>query len=152
MSGDNEETTPRRSIPTREAGGSEPAPDDESVSKAAAEQRALPEPIEPERGPLAAGQRPLRIVAVTGARGGAGRTVIASNLALYLSTIGRKVILVDADPSGANLHTVLGMRRPISLPRAGRLGARRDGTALIEEVTVRTPHPGLRRPYAAPDH
>jgi len=46
---------------------------------------------------------------------------------------------------------VLGMRRPISLPRAGRLGARRDGTALIEEVTVRTPHPGLRLLYAGLD-
>ncbi|MET0385974.1 MAG: helix-turn-helix domain-containing protein, partial [Polyangiales bacterium] len=93
----------------------------------------------------------MRILAVTGARGGAGRTVIASNLALYLSTIGRKVVLVDADPSGANLHTVLGMRRPISLLRAGRLGARRDGTALIEEVTVRTPFPGLRLLYAGLD-
>lgn len=152
MSGEHDETTPRRTMETREAGASEPAPDDESVSKAAAELRALPEPIEPERGPLTTGgQRPLRIVAVTGARGGAGRTVIASNLALYLSTIGRKVVLVDADPSGANLHTVLGMRRPISLPRAGRLGARRDGTALIEEVTVRTPHPGLRLLYAGLD-
>jgi flagellar biosynthesis protein FlhG len=152
MSGEHDETTPRRTHSTREAGGSEPAPDDESVSKAAAELRALPEPAEPDRGPLTAGgRRPLRVVAVTGARGGAGRTVIASNLALYLSTIGRKVVLVDADPSGANLHTVLGMRRPISLPRAGRLGARRDGTALIEEVTVRTPHPGLRLLYAGLD-
>jgi len=151
MSGEHDETTPRRSTHTPPA-GPEPTPDDESVGKAAAELRALPEPAEPERGPLqTGGQRPLRIVAVTGARGGAGRTVIASNLALYLSTIGRKVILVDADPSGANLHTVLGMRRPISLPRAGRLGARRDGTALIEEVTVRTPHPGLRLLYAGLD-
>src|SRR4029077_2727908 len=41
--------------------------------------------------------------------------------------------------------------RPISLVRAGRLGARRDGTALIEEVTVRTPHPGLRLLYAGLD-
>jgi flagellar biosynthesis protein FlhG len=43
------------------------------------------------------------------------------------------------------------MRRPISLMRAGRLGARRGGTALIEEVTVRTPFPGLRLLYAGLD-
>lgn len=130
----------------------DPEPDDESVSEAAAELRALPEPsdaAEPAEGK--SGARSTRVLAVTGARGGAGRTVIASNLALYLSTIGRKVVLVDADASGANLHTVLGMRRPISLVRAGRLGARRDGTALIEEVTVRTPHPGLRLLYAGLD-
>ena len=77
--------------------------------------------------------------------------MIASNLALYLSTIGRKVVLVDADPSGANLHTSLGMRKPISLLRAGRLGVRREGTALIEEVTVRTPYPGLRLLHAGMD-
>jgi flagellar biosynthesis protein FlhG len=127
-------------------------PDDDSVLHAAAERRVAPDSSEiPHRDPTVAGQRAMRILAITGARGGAGRTVIASNLALYLSTIGRKVVLVDADPSGANLHTLLGMRRPISLQRAGRLGARRDGTALIEEVTVRTPYPGLRLLYAGLD-
>jgi flagellar biosynthesis protein FlhG len=95
--------------------------------------------------------RPLRVIVVTGARGGAGRTVIASNLALYLATIGRKVVAVDADPSGANLHTVLGMRRPISLARVSRLNVRRDATTLIEEVMVRTAYPGLRLLYAGFD-
>jgi flagellar biosynthesis protein FlhG len=129
-----------------------PDPDDERVTHASAELRALPEPSEiapPSEQP--SDPRPTRILAVSGARGGAGRSVIASNLALYLSTIGRKVVLVDADPSGANLHTCLGMRKPISLLRAGRLGVRRPGTALIEEVTVRTPYPGLRLLHAGLD-
>ncbi|HEX4354874.1 MAG TPA: P-loop NTPase, partial [Polyangiales bacterium] len=130
----------------------EPDPDDESVSRAVAELRALPEPNELDgHESEGAPQRPTRVLAVTGARGGAGRSVIASNLALYLSTIGRKVVLVDADPSGANLHTCLGMRKPISLLRAGRLGVRRDGTTLISEVTVRTPYPGLRLLHAGMD-
>jgi flagellar biosynthesis protein FlhG len=43
------------------------------------------------------------------------------------------------------------MRKPISLLRAGRLGVRRPGTALIEEVTVRTPYPGLRLLHAGLD-
>src|SRR5262245_55161469 len=88
--------------------------DDDEILSAEAEQRALPELAELQDGAAASGERPLRVIAVTGARGGAGRTVIASNLALYLATIGRKVVAVDADPSGANLHTCLGMRRPIS--------------------------------------
>jgi flagellar biosynthesis protein FlhG len=130
----------------------EPEPDDESVSHAVAELRALPEPSElGHTEQPGTGVRPTRVLAVSGARGGAGRTMIASNLALYLSTIGRKVVLVDADPSGANLHTSLGMRKPISLLRAGRLGVRREGTALIEEVTVRTPYPGLRLLHAGMD-
>jgi flagellar biosynthesis protein FlhG len=129
----------------------EPEPDDESMSQAAAERRALPEPNELGPRDESGTAKPTRILAVTGARGGAGRTVIASNLALYLSTIGRKVVLVDADPSGANLHTCLGMRKPISLLRAGRLSTRRPGTALIEEVTVRTPYPGLRLLHAGLD-
>jgi flagellar biosynthesis protein FlhG len=163
MAGADDQIPPRRVLTPSTVGAtpsrlSDPpeidrsVPSDASISSAAAASRALPEPSELDPPPLAAGtQRPTSILAVSGARGGAGRTVIASNLALYLSTIGRKVVLVDADPSGANLHTCLGMRRPISLLRAARLGARRDGTALIEEVTVRTPYPGLRLLYAGLD-
>jgi len=126
--------------------------DDEQIRSAEAERRALPEPSElPDDDVPDSLVRPTRVIAVTGARGGAGRTVISSNLALYLATIGRKVVVVDADPSGANLHTCLGMRRPISLARVSRLNVRRDATTLIEEVMVRTAYPGLRLLYAGFD-
>jgi flagellar biosynthesis protein FlhG len=127
--------------------------DDDDIRSAEAERRALPELADVGEGEAGASSidRPLRVIAVTGARGGAGRTVIASNLALYLATIGRKVVAVDADPSGGNLHTCLGMRRPISLARVSRLNVRRDATTLIEEVMVRTPYPGLRLLYAGFD-
>lgn len=52
-----------------------------------------------------------RIIAVTGSKGGVGKTLISANLGIYLATIGRKVVLVDADPSMANLHTCLGVPR-----------------------------------------
>jgi len=151
MSGDHEEERPPRARDDDDldarASSDPPALTDSIVPVDEVLDSEQPAPPREDAGP----RRALRILAVTGARGGAGRTVIAANLALYLSTIGRKVVLVDADPSGANLHTVLGMRRPISLLRAGRLGARRDGTALIDEVTVGTPHPGLRLLYAGLD-
>lgn len=49
-----------------------------------------------------------RIIAVSGAKGGVGKSVIAANIGLYLASIGRRVVMVDADPAGANLHTMLG--------------------------------------------
>lgn len=63
-------------------------------------------------------QRPLRIIAIGGARGGVGKTMLAVNLGLYLATIGRKVVLVDADAGGASIHTGLGSRLPPSAQRA----------------------------------
>jgi len=46
-----------------------------------------------------------RILAVTGAKGGAGKTVVASNLAIYLATIGRSVVIIDADAEGASVRS-----------------------------------------------
>jgi flagellar biosynthesis protein FlhG len=77
--------------------------------------------------------RPRRVIAVCGAKGGVGKTVFATNLALYLATIGRQVVMVDADAGGANAHTCLGVDRPRSAPTDGPLGP-----------VVETPVPGLR--------
>lgn len=55
------------------------------------------------------------VIAVGGGRGGVGKSVLAVNLAVYLAQLGRTVALVDADPSGAELHTVLGVRVPATL-------------------------------------
>lgn len=49
-----------------------------------------------------------RIVAVTGGKGGTGKTVIATNLAAALSTSGLKVLLVDLDVENPCAHTLLG--------------------------------------------
>jgi flagellar biosynthesis protein FlhG len=48
------------------------------------------------------------VVAVGGGRGGVGKSTVAVNLAVYLAQLGRTVVLVDADPVGAELHTMLG--------------------------------------------
>ena len=52
-----------------------------------------------------------KVIAVTGAKGGVGKSVFAANLGLYLATLGRKVVVVDADPLGANAHSLLGAER-----------------------------------------
>ena len=61
----------------------------------------------------AARDRRRRVIVVSGAKGGVGKTMFCANLGLYLATIGRRVVVVDADPDGANVHSVLGVDRPL---------------------------------------
>lgn len=52
----------------------------------------------------------VQTIAVTGGKGGVGKTNIAVNLALELSKMGRRVILLDADLGLANVDILLGVR------------------------------------------
>jgi flagellar biosynthesis protein FlhG len=53
-----------------------------------------------------------RIWAVGGGKGGVGKSVIVTNLAIALSRQGSRCAILDADLGGANLHTLLGMDAP----------------------------------------
>jgi flagellar biosynthesis protein FlhG len=80
-----------------------------------------------------------RIIAVGGGKGGAGKSLLAANLGIFLSTLGKRVVLLDADLGGANLHTFVGVERPrVTL---GDLFEKR--VARVEDVVVETPIPGL---------
>jgi flagellar biosynthesis protein FlhG len=52
------------------------------------------------------------IIAVGGGKGGIGKSLVSANLGVHLAQTGRRVILLDADLGGANLHTCLGMAPP----------------------------------------
>ena len=56
--------------------------------------------------------RPGRIVAVGGGKGGIGKSLIAANLGIELARRGQRVVRIDADLGGANLHTCLGVEPP----------------------------------------
>lgn len=49
-----------------------------------------------------------RIWAVGGGKGGVGKSLVASNIGIYLAKLGNSVLLVDADFGAANLHTIVG--------------------------------------------
>jgi flagellar biosynthesis protein FlhG len=53
-----------------------------------------------------------RVVAVGGGKGGVGKTLVAANVAIELARRGNRVVVVDCDLGGANLHTSLGMDPP----------------------------------------
>ncbi len=46
---------------------------------------------------------------IGGGKGGSGKSFITANIGICLSRLGAKVILIDADLGGANLHTFLGI-------------------------------------------
>jgi len=52
------------------------------------------------------------IWAVAGGKGGTGKSFIASSIATQLALTGRRLVLIDADFGGANLHSFFGISRP----------------------------------------
>ena len=57
-------------------------------------------------------ERRAEIWAIGGGKGGIGKSLVSSGLALTLSKQDKKVLLFDADLGGANLHTLLGIPNP----------------------------------------
>jgi len=59
--------------------------------------------------PVRASQQPVQVIAVTGGKGGTGKTSIAVNLAQALANDGQQTLLLDADLGMANVDVMLGM-------------------------------------------
>jgi flagellar biosynthesis protein FlhG len=53
-----------------------------------------------------------KIWAIGGGKGGTGKTFLTSSMGIYLAKAGKKVMLIDVDIGGANLHSFLGINRP----------------------------------------
>jgi flagellar biosynthesis protein FlhG len=95
---------------------------------------AEPVPVEPETKAAES-----HVVAIGGGKGGIGKSLLTANLGICFAKSRKKVVLIDADLGGANLHTCLGIDLPdISL---SDFVSRRVET--IEETIVDTSIDGL---------
>ncbi|MDP2689719.1 MAG: P-loop NTPase, partial [Deltaproteobacteria bacterium] len=80
------------------------------------------------------------IWSVGGGKGGVGKSVTTANLGCALARTGKRVMLVDADLGGANLHTYFGIKYPPS-GLEDFIKGRADS---LEAVAIPTVLPNLR--------
>ncbi|WP_372695648.1 P-loop NTPase, partial [Immundisolibacter sp.] len=53
---------------------------------------------------------PVRVIAITGGKGGVGKTNVAVNLGVALAQRGQRTMLLDADLGLANVDVLLGLQ------------------------------------------
>src|SRR5437016_1489224 len=88
-----------------------------------------------------------QVVAIGGGKGGIGKSLLTANLGIFLATLGKKVIVVDAALGMPNLHLFCGVPRP----------SRTLAECLVEhgprlaDLAVSTPVPGMRLIAGAAD-
>jgi flagellar biosynthesis protein FlhG len=111
--------------------------------------KLVPPPIPNRRArPTRAAARARRIIAVGGGKGGIGKTLVSANLGIALAQKGKRVVLVDADLGGANLHTCLG----VDAPRRTLSDFVEHRVERIEDVVTPTAIPNLGLVSGAMDH
>jgi len=86
---------------------------------------------------LASPDRPPRNIVVTSCEPGDGKSTVSLNLAIVLTQMGRRVLVVDADLRRPRLHKML------SLTNAVGLSSLLSGNATAEEVLQETSIPNL---------
>ncbi|MBV1906834.1 MAG: MinD/ParA family protein [Pseudomonadales bacterium] len=80
---------------------------------------------------------PVRVLAVTGGKGGVGKTNISVNIGIALAKMGRKVTLLDADLGLGNVDVLLGIKPRKTLQDVF------NGDATLNDVSVPGPQ-GIR--------
>ena len=76
-----------------------------------------------------------KLWAIGGGKGGVGKSIVTLMIGASLARLGNKVILVDADLGGSNLHTLVGIRYP-KYTLADFINKKVE---TIEEVVMSTP-------------
>ncbi|WP_188151644.1 MinD/ParA family protein [Teredinibacter waterburyi] len=77
--------------------------------------------------------RPIKVIAVTGGKGGVGKTNMSVNLSIALAEMQRRVILMDADLGLANVDVLLGLQAKHTLADV------LDGSMSLREVMLNGP-------------
>ena len=81
--------------------------------------------------------KPVRVIAVTSGKGGVGKTSVSVNLGVSLASMGKDVLLMDADLGLANVDVMLGLRPRFNLSHVV------SGERPLDEVVVDGPE-GLK--------
>src|SRR3954466_88546 len=76
---------------------------------------------------------PVQVIAVTGGKGGVGKTTVAVNLAASIAARGKQVMLLDGDLGLANVDVFLGLTPRLTL--ADVLA----GNCTLEEILLDAP-------------
>jgi flagellar biosynthesis protein FlhG len=74
--------------------------------------------------------QPVKVIAVTGGKGGVGKSNVAINLGTALCQLGRRVMVLDADLGLANVDVLLGLRARFNLEHVI------DGTCALQDVIL----------------
>jgi len=80
---------------------------------------------------------PIQVIAVTGGKGGVGKTTVSINLALSLAQAGKSVMVLDADLGLANVDVLLGLHPNYNLSHV------LSGERTLDEIIVEGPS-GIR--------
>ncbi|MBV1877972.1 MAG: MinD/ParA family protein [Pseudomonadales bacterium] len=107
---------------------------------------------------------PVQVIAVTGGKGGVGKSNVSLNMALAMADLGRRVTLFDADLGLANIDVLLGLKSTCTLeqvingersirdilvpgPRGINVVPAASGTQSMAELGARE-HAGLIQAFA----
>ncbi len=77
--------------------------------------------------------KPVRVITVASGKGGVGKTNVSANLAMSLTNMGKKVLLMDADLGLGNVDVMLGVHPVYNLSHVI------NGERTLEEVIVEGP-------------
>ena len=81
----------------------------------------------------------MQIIPIASGKGGVGKSLIATNLAVTLASLGKRVVLADLDIGGSNLHLILGQP-----PTHSGLGTYLVGKASFDSIVCDTEYENLR--------
>lgn len=77
--------------------------------------------------------QPVRVIAITGGKGGVGKTNVSANLAIALANRRREVLLLDADLGLANVDVLLGLHSSKDLSHLV------SGDSTLDEILIEGP-------------
>ncbi|WP_269619068.1 MinD/ParA family protein [Zhongshania sp. BJYM1] len=77
--------------------------------------------------------RAIQVIAVSGGKGGVGKTNVAINLSVGLAELGSRVVLLDADFSLANVDVLLGLKASDTIEQV------LDGSCSLQDIMLTGP-------------